>query len=72
LAVSSLHSDSPLTLAKVNQRLSRLWLESRYSQLLSTDFRTSWLEDQEVMIIFPEVRSLIWNASEFQRGPSSL
>jgi hypothetical protein len=47
LAVSSLHSDSPLTLAKVNQRLSRLWLESRYSQLLSTDFRTSWIATEK-------------------------
>ena len=41
--VFSLHSDSPfLTPQKLDQRLSRPWLESRYSQLFSTNFRTSW------------------------------
>jgi hypothetical protein len=40
--VFSLHSDSPfLTRQKLDQRLSRPWLESRYSQLFSTNFRTS-------------------------------
>ena len=38
----------------MSQRLSRLWLESRYSQLLSTDFRASWY-------YFPDLDKPLWS-----------